>query len=122
MKIAEGHQALMPYLMINNSASFADWMKEVFHAEPGLSHPNEDGTVRHGEITVNGQVLMYSQAREEYPALDSHFFIYVDDADKYYASALANGASSAGPLTDQPYGRSGGVKDPFGLTWWITSL
>jgi PhnB protein len=122
MKIAEGHQALMPYLMLNNASEFADWMKTIFNAEPGITHFHEDGSVQHGEITVNGMVMMYSQARAEYPAVNTHFFIYVDDADKYYAAALAHGASSARPLTDQPYGRSGGVKDPFGLTWWITSL
>ncbi|WP_431200968.1 hypothetical protein ACQ86K_30970 [Mucilaginibacter sp. P19] len=25
------------------------------------------------------------------------------------------------PPADQPYGRSAGVKDPFGNTWWITN-
>jgi PhnB protein len=26
------------------------------------------------------------------------------------------------PLSDQNYGRSGGVKDPAGNIWWITSV
>ena len=42
------------------------------------------------------------------------------------ALALLMGADAAGaklvtPVADQQYGRSGGVEDPFGLTWWITT-
>jgi uncharacterized glyoxalase superfamily protein PhnB len=49
-------------------------------------------------------------------------FIYVEDADKTFQLALRNGAESIMELTNQEYGRSGGIKDPFGNIWWITSL
>jgi uncharacterized glyoxalase superfamily protein PhnB len=46
----------------------------------------------------------------------------VDDADKTYETALNNNAITVTEISDQSYGRSGGVKDLFGNTWWITSL
>lgn len=49
-------------------------------------------------------------------------FIYVKDADATFSLALEKGAAQILPLSDQSYGRSGGVKDAFGNTWWITSV
>ena len=48
-------------------------------------------------------------------------FIYVEDADETYKKAIEEGATVVTTLSDQAYGRSGGVKDPFGNTWWITA-
>ena len=48
-------------------------------------------------------------------------FVYVEDADETYHKALAEGAKSIMPPSDQEYGRSGGVIDPFGNTWWPTT-
>jgi len=36
--------------------------------------------------------------------------------------ALENGATAVTQLGNQSHGRSGGVKDSFGNTWWITSV
>jgi uncharacterized glyoxalase superfamily protein PhnB len=48
--------------------------------------------------------------------------LYVEDADRVYAQALAAGATSLHPLTDQPYGdREGSVRDAFGNHWYIAT-
>jgi PhnB protein len=49
-------------------------------------------------------------------------FMYVDDCDRVYQKALANGAMTAMAPADQSYGRSAGVKDLFGNTWWLTAV
>ena len=41
---------------------------------------------------------------------------------KTYHKALEMGASYIMEPADMEYGRSCGVKDPFGNVWWITSL
>jgi len=42
--------------------------------------------------------------------------------DAVYDRALKAGATSLNPPADQPYGdRNGGVKDPFGNTWYIAT-
>jgi PhnB protein len=48
-------------------------------------------------------------------------FLYVDDADALAKQALAAGAKLIMEVQDKPYGRSGGVKDPYGLDWWVCS-
>lgn len=34
---------------------------------------------------------------------------------------VQNAAKVINEVADQPYGRSGGVTDPFGNSWWVTS-
>jgi len=53
-----------------------------------------------------------------------HLFIYVHDADLTYKKALAAGAATVpgNEPSDKDYGRTCGVTDPFGNTWWITSV
>jgi PhnB protein len=47
-------------------------------------------------------------------------FVYVADTNAAYARALAHGATSIMPLADMPYGRTCGVRDPYGNVWWPT--
>ncbi len=48
-------------------------------------------------------------------------YINVPDADEKFRLALDNGATVVMEMSDQSYGRTGGVRDPFGNTWWITT-
>jgi len=51
-----------------------------------------------------------------------HMYLYVPDVDALFAQAVAAGAREVMPVTDQPYAeRSGGVVDPFGHVWWIST-
>jgi PhnB protein len=65
---------------------------------------------------------MFADSTAEYPPMNAGFFIYVEDADITYNKALDNGATVVTQSGNQSYGRSGGVKDAFGNTWWITSV
>jgi PhnB protein len=48
------------------------------------------------------------------------FYLYVDDADASYRQALAAGAKSLSPPTEQPYGeRVATVEDSMGNQWFI---
>jgi uncharacterized glyoxalase superfamily protein PhnB len=49
-------------------------------------------------------------------------FVYVEDADAAIGRALAEGAKSIDEIRDMEYGRSGGITDPYGNVWWITSI
>ncbi len=123
MHIPEGYNQLMPYLIIDNADQFAMFTEKVFGGRQQQLHLRDDGkTIMHAEININGQVIMYAAATPEYPVMPAGLFIYVDDADSSYQSALSNGASTVMELSDQPYGRTCGIKDPCGNTWWITSV
>lgn len=47
-------------------------------------------------------------------------FIYVENTDKTFQKAIDHGAEVLMPISDKEYGRTCGVRDPFGNTWWIT--
>ncbi len=49
-------------------------------------------------------------------------YLYMADAAALAAQAVAAGATEISPVSDKFYGnREGGVRDPFGITWWIAT-
>jgi uncharacterized glyoxalase superfamily protein PhnB len=123
MNIPQGYQAVMPYLILKNAEGFIDFTKKVFDAEILNKHLREDGhTIMHAEVNINGSVIMFAESTEQYGVQTANLFAYVDNADQAFQTAIKNGATIVNELSDQAYGRSGGVKDPNGNTWWITSV
>lgn len=121
MNIPKGHQTLMTYLMMEDAAAFIDFIKNVFDAE--MTHESmRDGIVGHCEAQINGGTIMFSGSRDEWKPQTANMFVYVEDADETYAKAISAGATTVMEVADQEYGRSGGVTDPFGNVWWITSV
>ncbi len=122
MKLPAGHQQVMPYLILKNAAAFFDFTAKVFGAkEHHRSYKDGNKELMHGEISIGGSIIMFGQSSADWGTDNAGLFIYVDDADATFKKALEEGATEVMPLTDQSYGRSGGVKDPFGNTWWITA-
>lgn len=122
LKIPEGYQTVMPYLIVNDAAALMNFLVTVFDAKLKMHHPNPDGSYGHAEVTIGGSCIMFSETMKGFEANTAGLFIYVDNADTRYKLALENGAQSLMPPADQDYGRSCGVKDSNGNTWWITSV
>lgn len=124
MKIPNGHQPLMPYLILKNANKFFDFTKAVFGAEEVFKsyRDNDNQIIMHAEVRINGCNIMFADMTEFYSVAVANLFIYVDDADATVHLALKNGAKIVNELADQEYGRSGGVEDPFGNVWWVTSI
>lgn len=121
MNIPEGHQAVMPYLMLEDAAGFIEFIKKVFDAK--MTHQDmRDGTVGHCEANINGSTIMFSNSRGEWEPAPANMFVYVENADETYAKAVEHGGTTIMPPADQDYGRSCGVADPYGNVWWITSV
>ncbi|HEX5150202.1 MAG TPA: VOC family protein [Parafilimonas sp.] len=120
--IPGGYQTVMPYLIMENAAAFIEFTQKVFNAELLGKHMSGETAIMHAEIKIGTSVIMFADSTGQYPPMPAGLFIYVDDADKTYNSALDNGATAVTAMADQSYGRSGGVKDIFGNVWWITSL
>jgi PhnB protein len=125
MSIPTTHQTIMPYLMINGALKFIDFTKNVFDAQltTNMHKIREDGkTVIHSEITIGGSTIMFTDATEEWKPQTANLFVYVPNADETYKKALDQGAVTLMRLSNQDYGRTCGVTDPFGNVWWITSV
>lgn len=122
MEIPKNHQTIMPYLMLKNARGFGAFVHKVFDGQLTLEKFREDGqTMMHSEVTVGGSTIMFADANEDWPAQTANLFVYVPDADAAYHRATNQGATTVMELSDQDYGRTCGVKDPFGNTWWITA-
>ena len=118
----EGYHTIIPYLIVPEATRFIQFMKNVFDAELINQHMRDETIIMHGEIKVGDSIIMFADSTPQYAPMPAPFFIYVENADAAYQRALANGATVVTEMGDQQYGRSGGVKDPFGNTWWITSV
>jgi PhnB protein len=121
MKVPEGYQRVMPYLIVQGAARFLEFMAKVFDAEEKLKIMRDETLIRHAEIRIGDCVIMFADATEQFAPRPGAFMIYVDDADRTYNKAIEAGATSLMPMSDQEYGRSGGVADPFGNAWWPTT-
>lgn len=124
MQIPKQYTQLMPYLILKNTDGFRKFMINVFDAKEQLIVPANDGLVMHGELRIGNAVLMFAEAGGQFTVMNAGMFVYVDNADDTYHKALEAGAATVEGQepSDKDYGRACGVTDPFGNTWWITSV
>jgi len=120
--IPEDYQTVTTYLIIKNAVAFIQFMQTVFNAEVVNKHMRDENTIMHAELKIGNSIIMLADSTPQYAPANANLFIYVEDADATYKKAIDNGAATVTELTNQSYGRSGGVKDSFGNTWWITSV
>lgn len=123
MNIPKNHQVVMPYLIVNGALKFIEFTKNVFNATE-LQAPllREDGTVQHAEITMHTSTIMVTDETKDFKVQNANLFVYVPNANESFKKAITEGATVLMELSDQNYGRTCGVTDPFGNIWWITSV
>ena len=122
LKIPENYQTVMPYLIVKDAAKFIAFMEKVFDADETHKSMRDEHTIMHAEMMIGGSTIMFADSTEKFSVQTGGFFIYVDDADETFKKAIDAGATMVAEVADQSYGRSGGVQDPFGNVWWITSM
>ncbi len=120
--IPEGYHSVTPYVIVKGAAKYMEFLKRAFGAQEIEIFNGPDGSVMHAEMRVGDSILMLGDASEKQPATTSGFHLYVTDADATYRQAVQAGATSTEEVTDKFYGdRGGGVKDPAGNRWWIST-
>ncbi|MGH7725006.1 MAG: VOC family protein [Candidatus Eiseniibacteriota bacterium] len=121
--VPPGMHAVSPYLIVKVAAKQIDFLKHVFGAEETFRHADPEGTVWHAELKIGDSIVEVADSSEKWGVLNSALHVYVPDVDAAYKRAIDAGATSAYPVKDMFYGeRSGGVKDPFGNTWYIATF
>ena len=121
INIPPGYQQVMPYLILEDPEKFIEFTKAVFDATEKMKD-TQDGEIRHAEILIGNNCIMFGKSSDQWTVMNSGLFIYVEDADATFQKALNAGAAIVMELSDKNYGRTGGIKDPTGNTWWITSV
>lgn len=120
--IPAGYHAVTPYLTVDGAERLLDFVKKAFGADETVRMPGPDGRIGHAEVRIGDSVVMLADAWEEAPAIQSTLHLYVEDADATYRRAVEAGGESLREPEDQFYGdRMGGVLDPVGNTWWIST-
>jgi PhnB protein len=120
--IPEGLRAVTPYLALENTGRFIQFIKEAFGAQEKLVVPSPEGGIAHAKIAIGDSILEMSDAHGVYKPMPCGLHLYVPDTDAVYEQALRAGAKSLTAPADQPYGdRSAGVVDPFGNQWFIAT-
>ncbi len=121
---------LSPHLMVHGAKAAVDFYQRAFGAVAIHSSVAEDGErLMHAHLRVNGASLMLHDWFAEYaggqpapPIGGVTLHLQVNDADAWFARALAAGAKEKFAMADQFWGdRYGVVEDPFGHRWSIGS-
>ena len=118
----EGYRTLTPYLVSAKALETVEFMKQAFGAVETFRTTGGGGGY-HIEVKVGDSMLMIGgggQYRGDDRLTPLHYF--VADVDEAYRRALAAGATSLYPPTDQRHGaRDCGVRDPGGAEWYISN-
>lgn len=128
--VRPGFSSVSPFLVFRDAAKALDFYQRAFGAIELSRQTYADGVIRHGEFKIGDSTFMLTTENARYPFMRSaealgdspvQFFLYVEKVDALFQRALGLGAHTVMPLADQPYGRSGGLRDPFGLVWWLST-
>jgi PhnB protein len=120
--IPEGYHSLTPYLTVEGAAQLIEFLKKAFDAQERHRSTRPDGTVWHAELFVGNSPVMIAEPTEAWKPMSTALYFYLDDVDAAYKRALAAGATSMMPPTDQFYGdRMAGVLDPSKNIWWLAT-
>lgn len=121
--IPQGFHTVTPYLIVDGAEKMIGFLKKAFDAE--LLHEmtkRPDGTVMHATLKIGNSMVMIADSSEHAKASPVMLYLYVPDADAAYQKAIRAGATSIMEPMDQFYGdRSGGVKDPAGNSWFVST-
>jgi PhnB protein len=130
-KIPDGYHSITPYLNVKDGAKAIEFYKKAFGAKEIMRMMTPDGkALAHAELEIGGSKLMLSDEFAEMKNLSpttlggssGGIFLYVEDVDKTFNQAVAEGAKILYPVEDQFWGdRHGSVEDPFGHRWSIST-
>jgi PhnB protein len=120
--VREGFRTMTPYLTAKEALELIEFMKKAFGAEELLRMRGANGGI-HSEVRIGDSIVMVRGGRQwTGTPMPTSLWLFVEDADAVYASALAAGATSINAPIDQPYGdREAGVTDVAGNQWFIAT-
>jgi PhnB protein len=128
--IPDAYRAATPYLIVRGAARAIDFYKQAFGATEYMRMPGPNGAIMHAEVRIGSIPIMLADEMPQWGVKSPEAFggspvmilIYTEDADAFFARAVAAGAKVMRPVADQFYGdRSGTLTDPFGHTWTIST-
>jgi len=130
-KIPDGYHSITPMLIVKDGLKAIEYYKKVFGAiDKGTMMMPDNKSVAHAELLIGDSKIMLS---DEFPEMKSlspttiggtpvSLYLYIEDVDKTFNLAVAEGGKSLFPVQDRFYGdRHGTIQDPFGHIWSIAT-
>jgi PhnB protein len=121
VNIPPGFGTVTPYCIVRGAEVFMEFLVGGLGGKQVLRHLDDDGRIKHAQVQLGSSMVMLCEATTDFPPMPSSYYLYVEDADRAVARALAAGATLVMAVEDKPYGdRQGGVRDACGNYWWIS--
>jgi PhnB protein len=123
-------QSATPYLIVSGAARAIAFYKAAFGATEVVRLADPSGKVMHAELRIGDAAIMLA---DEFPDMGYRspealggtpvsMFLYVEDVDAFFATAIAGGAKETMAVADQFDGdRRGTLTDPFGHVWLLAT-
>lgn len=129
--IPEGYHTLTPMLTVKNAVSVIDFYKKAFGAEERFRMQTPDGNgVMHAELKIGDSIIMLGEempgdgcrSPASFGGTPVSFYVYVEDVDAAFKTAVDAGAKEKMPVQDMFWGdRIGEVIDPSGHVWTLAT-
>jgi uncharacterized glyoxalase superfamily protein PhnB len=114
--LAAALRTVTPALHVRRAADYLEFLKDALGAVEELRVDDPGGSVRYARLRIGDAAVEVGEGEP----MPGSFLLYVGDPDGRYQHALAAGARSLMPPTDQPYGRMAGVEDAWDNQWFFS--
>lgn len=122
--IPDGFHAVTTYLTVPGVAKLIAFLEKAFGARMIERMEAPGGVVMHAEVKIGDSIVMMGEPdpRGKWQPRPATLYLYVNDCDAVYRSAIDAGGKSMEEPKDQFYGdRHAAVEDPSGNYWWIAT-
>ncbi len=124
-----GKQTIYPALRYSDAKAAIEWLKTALGFEENVVYPNDDGSIAHAQLALNGNLIMlgssradaYGKSPREAGVVTGTIYVALSDAsaiDALYERAKNAGADIISDVHDTDYGsHEFGIRDPEGHPW-----
>ena len=113
--LASALRTVTPHLHVRGASDYDEFLQRALGAVEEMRR-DEGGQLRYARLRIGDSAIELGEGEP----MPGSYLLYVADPDAMYRQALAAGATSIMPLTDEPYGRIGGIADVAGNQWFFS--
>src|SRR6202171_2597254 len=88
---SSGFDTIAPYIIVPRAGEFVEFLKNAFGGTERFRAGREPGSelIMHAEVAIGNSVIELADANAQIPAAPTAIHLYVDDADSFFARAIA---------------------------------
>jgi len=113
--LANALRTVTPTLFADSAADYITFLERALGAVEEMRAGDGD-RVRYARLRIEDAAVELGDG----VPMPGAFMLYVTNPDERYERAVAAGATSIMPPSDQPYGRAAGVRDAVGNQWFFS--